>query len=372
MKKVLTIGGATQDIFISHEQVQMLHLSLKDGKRSFLIYEAGRKVEIDDLTYHTGGGATNAAASFKKLNFDVRTFCKVGTDQEGTFIIDALKAHDINTQYVIQDAAELTSRSFIIPTEAGDRVALVYRGVSLTLKADELPPEAYNKADQLYITSLCGNASQALLPIVRQAKKSGCRVAVNPGTSQLVKDVKTLCKSLNHIDILILNSLEARHCMAAMVQAERSLQLKVLESMIDGQQDKKIPKLLRTSLTHRGLCFSLRFFFKEILERGPQIIVVTNGKEGVYVGMKDHILFHPIVKVPVVSTLGAGDAFGSTFVGWLLHDHPVEDALRAGIINSASVIGEIGAKVGLLPYKILQNRVQKLDTNLLQEFELSD
>ena len=72
------------------------------------------------------------------------------------------------------------------------------------------------------------NASDLLLPIVQRAKEYNKMVAVNPGTSQLTAGTSILCESLAYIDILILNCSEARCCMAAMVQEDRELQIKML------------------------------------------------------------------------------------------------------------------------------------------------
>ena len=80
-----------------------------------------------------------------------------------------------------------------------------------------------------------------------------------------------------------------------------------------------MPELLQAPMIHQGLCFGLQTFFQEVHARGPKIIVVTNGKEGVYVSHKESIFFHPSLSVPVISTLGAGDAFGSGFVGMYAH-----------------------------------------------------
>jgi sugar/nucleoside kinase (ribokinase family) len=370
MKKVLTIGGATRDIFIAHEQPQMIHLCLQEGKRSFLIYEAGKKIEVSNLAYHTGGGATNSAAAFKQLGFDVSIFCKIGTDQEGDYVIKSLLDRGIDIQFLVRDSAEPTASSFIIPTDSGDRVALVYRGANLKISEAELPKELFNGVDQLYITSLCGESSPLLLSIVKKAKKQKVNIAVNPGTSQLISGADVLRESLPYIDILILNNIEAHQCMASMIQAERPMQLRMVALLGEQKIENNMPQLLRAPKMHDGICFDLPFFFREVMARGPKIVVVTNGKEGVYVASGDNIFFHPSISASVICSLGAGDAFGSTFVGWLLQGHTVETALRAGLINSASVIGHVGAKTGLLSFAELKKRLQEIDLSLLETFPL--
>ncbi len=372
MKKILTIGGATRDIFISPQPIQMLHLCLQEGRRSFLVYETGRKVEVSELEYHTGGGATNTAVAFKQLGFDVSSFFKIGPDAEGDFIVKSMQDRGIHVDHIVRDAAVATATSFIIPTEAGDRVALVYRGSNMKMTEKDLSLNALAGIDQLYVTALPGKAESLLLPLVKAAKKEKASIAINPGSAQLKAPCDTLRNSLQYVDILIVNSYEARQCMTSFVLTEKSLQAKILELVEVQKQikDRNLPLLLQHTIMHEGLCFSLPFFFEEILSRGPKFVVVTNGKEGVYVATKKEILFHPAVVGPCICTLGAGDAFGSTFVGWLLNGNSVEDSMRAGVINSSSVVGYIGTKTGLLEYKALQKRIKELDTKLLQRFPL--
>ena len=111
-------------------------------------------------------------------------------------------------------------------------------------------------------------------------------------------------------------------------------------------------------------------FFQEVHARGPKIIIVTNGKEGVYVSYKDSIFFHPSLSVPVISTLGAGDAFGSGFVGMYAQGFSVEDSIRAGMLNSASVIGDVGAKTGLLHKEEMDKRLKAIIKGMLQEYPI--
>lgn len=369
MKKVLTIGGTTEDIFLLYKNIEMLNLATEFEKRSFIILEEGRKIEINNLEYYTGGGATNSAISFKRLDFDVAPFFKVGTDREADFILEQLASLHLKLDYVIQDPHTSTAISFIIPTARGDRTVLVFRGANRFLKEEELPGTALDEANLVYITSLTGKSSQLLPLITKRAKQHNCFVAVNPGTSQLRAGADMVREALPNIDIFILNSYEARYCMASLVKTDRALQRSLLE-MEQFKANNELPELLRSTLVHQGICFSLRHYFKAILSRGPQITVVTNGAEGVYVAIENEIMFHPSLDVPIVNTLGAGDAFGSCFVACLADGMSVEDALRAGILNATSVISYLDTKTGLLTKKQLTKKLDDLDTNLIQRFPL--
>ena len=101
--KILTLGGATQDIFIQQENAQTIELTYQDSKNTFLLLQEGSKIEIDSLHYASGGGATNSAVAFKRLGLDVATFFKVGNDAQGSMLLQELKDEEIDIQKCIID-----------------------------------------------------------------------------------------------------------------------------------------------------------------------------------------------------------------------------------------------------------------------------
>lgn len=367
MKKVITLGSAMLDLFIQQEQ-----LPCSDDKKTnkhFMLLEVGRKQEISSIEKQSGGGATNAAVSFSRLGFQTSAFFKVGADCEGDFIMRDLKKEGVNTDRALRSATDMTGLSIIIPCPEGERTVLAYRGANVSLQEKEIPTQVFDECDALYITSLTGATAPLLLPITRHAKKQEKIVATNPGTSQLVTGTQTLLESLPNIDIFILNSFEAQECMRALTHKKQiSPEKQGQRHDLHGIED--LPALLHESSECHTPDFNLRDFFKEILAHGPQIVTVTNGKEGVYVAQGETIYFHPGMPHNVASTVGAGDAFGSCFVASLLEEKSVPEALVRGIINATSVIAHVGAKTGLLTHDDLEKRFQKLGIGQLQTYVL--
>lgn len=369
-KKVLTIGGAMQDIFIECEDTQTMLTQSSNKKQSFILLEEGKKIEVEHLLYFVGGGAANAAVSFKLLDFDVAAFFKIGKDHQGNSIIATLKDKGINIDHVISTDKASTGTSFIIPSPTGNRAALVYRGANLTLQQSELPLDALAECDQLYVTSLSEQASSLLLPITEHAKKLNKSVAVNPGGSQLFSGIHILQKALKHIDIFILNAGEAKKFMASLLDTNPELATTLTKANAPHDREN-VPQLLRMPQEYHSYSFTLMDYCKTIFSFGPKIIVITNGAEGVYVATQKELYFYPSLPVKVVSTLGAGDAFASTFVGCLLADKKIEEALIAGIINSASVIGHLGTQTGLLTREELDQKLAQADKKLLLRINLT-
>lgn len=357
--KVLTIGGATQDVFIQYD-AKWAQLE----EKKYVILQEGKKIDVQKISYATGGGATNSAVSFARLGFDTESIFKVGDDKEGTAILDELTREHVDITYCVQTKKHQTGISFIIPSPSGERTVLVYRGANIYLENNEIPVDAIAHNDWLYVTSLSQQASHVLPFITNQAKKYNKKIACNPGTSQLTANIKTLEESLQHIDILIVNSFEAHLLMNALFQNP-------IEDKSNIKKDNpNLPSLLRKPLSETQVCFSLHQYFHEMFARGPQICVVTNGSDGVYVAQHKKIYYHPSLKFDVVSTLGAGDSFGSTFVAHIAQDYSIKESIRAGIVNAASVLKQQDAKTGLLTKNALQKELNSLDPKEVQVFDL--
>jgi ribokinase len=85
-------------------------------------------------------------------------------------------------------------------------------------------------------------------------------------------------------------------------------------------------------------------------EKGPYIVVMTDGPKGAYVyteGQAWYMPIYPDPKPPYERT-GAGDAFASTFVAALALGKSIEEAMTWAPINSMSVVQYVGAQKGLL------------------------
>ena len=138
--KVLTIGGATQDIIIEYKPSPSCITIESSPKGHLLACKEGSKIEVQKLHYAIGGGAINAAVSFKRLGFEVSSFFKIGTDQAGQKIIQQLESEGVSAHYKTIQLLQ-TGTSFIVPSPDKDRIIFAYRGANSTLKFDDIEPE---------------------------------------------------------------------------------------------------------------------------------------------------------------------------------------------------------------------------------------
>lgn len=373
--KVITIGGATQDIFLTCQSTDQLTLERNNFISRYLIFSPQDKTEASAITHTSGGGATNTAAAFKRMGWETSCFCNLGKDFSGSSIIQALNEYAINTNLITTTSNELTGTSLIINNPIGDRVLIAYRGANNSLTITDQLLEAIPSVNLIYITSLNSQTAAQLPTLTKHAKQHKVMVAINPGKNQLLpQGFAPLKESLTYIDVLIINFNEAKLLTTSLIENDKAYkktlsgpgqQVSCATTMSDEQ-----PYLIDNLIPYENLFFNIRSFFKEMLKLGPSTIIITNGCNGVYVATKQNIYFHPSMKVPVTDTVGAGDCFGSTFVGVLAQTDNIELALRHGIANSSSILQHIGAKEGLLTLDEQTNLVRTIDPSLLQVFPL--
>ncbi|MEW6611029.1 MAG: carbohydrate kinase family protein [Patescibacteria group bacterium] len=306
MYDVITLGAATQDVFLTSKGFHLMRSSRL--KRICECFPLGEKVAVEHIDFETGGGATNAAATFRNFGFTVGVITKVGDDQAGAVVVSDLRSRGLKTEWVRHVSGGTTGYAVILLTPHGDRTALVHRGVSATFTAVDIPWQQLS-ARWLFITSLGGNM-KLLKRVITAACARGVKVAFNPGEEELRAGLRTLCAYGRAAHVLFLNRDEASH-------------------LAGGEHNV------------RRLCKILASDF-------PHTVIVTDGERGAYYSDQRQLLWVKSKKVKVVNSTGAGDAFGSGFISGILRWHDPMPALQLAILNALGTIQEMGAKRGLL------------------------
>lgn len=322
MYDIITIGAATRDVFLVSDKF----MAVKSRKFTTGMGECvalGSKIEIDWLVLTTGGGATNAAATFGSLGFHTATICRVGDDSPGKDVALDLSRFGVSTHLVRQIKGGETAYSTILTMKDGERTVLVYRGTSANFVARDLPTSALEGTKWIYLTSLGGNLMLAK-KIIALAYKAGVKVAWNPGKKELENGLKAMVPTFKMVEVLNLNLEEA--------------------TFLTGK--KKLADIF--ALLH---CDGL-------------VRLVTDGTNGATVYRDGWMAHASTTGVKSVSRTGAGDAFGSGFVAGLIKTNDLNEALRVGMINAESVITTYGAKNGILtswPSPLKKRKVKIVD-----------
>ncbi len=339
MFDVITIGSATMDVFVECEDANVVSVSAKNKKSEFMSYRYGAKLEISDFASKVGGGGVNTAVNFSNLGFSTSAIFKIGDDIYSQGIVKSFENTNVDLSNKIQDPKDSTGFSIILVSFEGDRTVLAHRGANAHIKKSEINFEAIKNSKFLYIAPLNGDSNKVLDDIVHFAKENNVYVCFNAGSTSIKKGFNYLKKILETAQIVVMNKEEAM--MATNIQVRPDTKdIKYSEEIIHPD---------------------IKEMFKKLKVSDYQVIVITDGGRGAYAYDGNNYYICPVWDGPVVSTLGAGDAFASTFCGALAKtDLDIGKSLMYASVNAAGVVSAFGATEGLLTFEEIE---EKLKTN---------
>jgi len=341
--KALTVGGAMLDTIAIIADDRIERMTMLNADTSFLLLEEGRKTESVQISSHVGGGAVNAAVALSRLGFDVAALVKLGKDQRAETVLAHLMREGISTRWAVRDGRAPTGASVLVSSHDRNAAIFTFRGANTLLDESDLHNDAF-AVDAVYVSSLSNESADTFPEIVRRAKAHRALVAANPRVRQLSSRAEAFRETLALIDILAINRSEADVLVPGLVarfgEGGRSLPLEPGEAP---------PRLVARGLVGGGHEMSLAAFFDALCRAGPRYVVVTDGRNGAFLGTREAIHFCPAVLEPrVMGTAGAGDAFNATFMASIALGRKPEEALRAAAVNSASVVRHADTQSGLL------------------------
>lgn len=323
MYDIITFGSAAQDINLKSKSFKILNDREDFATGQGICLPFGSKIDVEDITFSSGGGGTNTAATFAKQGFKTAFCGAIGIDPAGLEIIRELKNLRIDTRFLVKKKEKHTNYSIVISNTGKDRTILVYRGASDLLEEKDIPWKKIRKTRWFYLASFAGSLCDNFGKLVDFAKENKIKVAVNPSIQQLSLPEEKLKSILQKVDILFLNQEEASFL-------------------------TKIPFTNENEI------------FKKIDELCPGIAVMTKGADGAVAS--DGKYFYSAETTPnakIVDTTGAGDAFASGFLSdFIGYNGDIEKAVQLGIANSEANLAEVGAKNGLLDKNSKFERVQ--------------
>ncbi|MCR9176003.1 MAG: carbohydrate kinase family protein [Alphaproteobacteria bacterium] len=343
--KAITVGSATVDVIATVPSADIERMTLQNRHTSFLLLEPGKKVDARSVVRQTGGGAVNAAVSLSRQGFQVAALVKLGSDPDAETILSRLREEGIDTGLVRHSATETTAVSVMIASHDRNAAIFTHRGANRTLEDADVPAEAFTGADLVYVTNLSNASVERFPDILARAKAAGAFVAVNPGILQLTRRTTDFFDNLRNADLFTCNFDEARALVPTLVD-----RMGWDRRHVQSQDQGPLPEL-----AIEGFHLPLEDYFKRVHNHGPRFVAVTMGGDGAYLSdAQNGVHFEPTLKVEVVGTAGAGDAFASTLAGSLVRGLPIADAARLAARNAASVVSFIDTQTGLLRLDALE------------------
>ena len=320
----VAIGDTTVDEFIRLKEAR---ISCDINRENCTIsMRWGAKIPYDSsVLVPAVGNAANAAVAAARLGLSAGFLSNVGKDRFGEDILATLAREGVDTRYIAVNDGIPTNHHYVLTYDAERTILIRHEAYPYRLPKD-LPPPPW-----LYLSSL-GEYSEAFHEELAKwlIAHQETKLAFQPGTFQIKMGKEKLQALYARAEIVACNKEEAESILGV------------------GKTD-------------------MLTLLKEMRALGPKIALITDGQNGAYASDGTQMLkvpMYPDPKPPENRT-GAGDAMTATFVVMLAQGKTLAEALRAGPVNSMSVVQYTGAQKGLLTSDALEKYLAEAPADYL-------
>lgn len=262
---------------------------------------------------HLGGAPLNLAAHAALQGADSYLFSAVGNDSLGKKAIDELEKFGVKTEYINVLSNKETGKCIITLNES----AIPSYNLLKNVAYDYIPNMDFNKTDTFDVFAFGTLA-------LREENN--------------IKTVANLLTKNNYSEIY--TDLNIR----APFYSEKSISFCLKNATIVKISDEELPLVtdvvFSKELNIENAAHSLSKKFTQI-----KLIIITCGEKGSYAFdcIKKESYFSGAKPAQVVSTVGAGDSFGATFLVQYFKNKGIQESLDAASKISAFVVSKQGA-----------------------------
>ena len=244
--------------------------------------------------YHTthGGKGSNMAVCSARLGATATFMGKIGRDSFGEAFISLLRQEGVNQSGVLYSDHLPTAVGFIVFSSKGTNLIVI----DIAANGDFLPRDIEDNSNIIessdVIISPLEIPLETALAAAEVAKANGIKSILNPAPAL---DLQR--SDLSNVFAITPNETEGRVCLGL--------------NPDDPIADKDLAKAL--------------------LDLGVENVIVTSGAKGVIWASEEGVQVIPALKVNVVDSVGAGDAFNAGLAVGLSEKRPLAEAIALGV-----------------------------------------
>ena len=272
------------------------------------IAKAEEESFIENYAETCGGSAANTAIGLARLGCKVGFIGKVGSDREGDLLLKDFLAEGVDTAGTIRTDQGTSGSVMGFVDKKGARALYINSGVNDTITLNEVNAIYASRAQFLHLTSFVGETSFQTQKRLLDAIPTNVKVSFDPGALYARKGYAAVEPILRKTYVFMPNAIE----------------LELLTGKLDYCKAADL-----------------------MVGQGVKIVAVKLGAKGCYVtdGRERHLI--EALKVNVMDTTGAGDAFCAGFLYGLINEKDLEECSRLGNFVASRCIIQMGARAGL-------------------------
>lgn len=314
---LISIGDSTVDLFMEIDVEDAHTVCTLDNDRCVVCFNYGSKVPVKKLSRVSAvGNAANNTIGSSRLGLKTAIYTVIGSDGDSQEMKKIFEEEGVDISYVVMESGKKSNLSVVLNYNS-ERTIFVYHE-DRNYNLPNLP-----KAKWVYYTSVAKGHEILHKQVPEFIKKTGAKLAFNPGSYQLREGIGALAPILQVTEVLLLNREEAHFLVAGQIEDTKGL-------------------------------------IAKLKEKGPQIVILTDGKNGSFASFDGREVWQVgIPSSPVLEMTGAGDAYSTGFLAALAQGKELAEAMVWGTMNATSVIQYIGAREGLLTPQKMQEFISK-------------
>jgi 2-dehydro-3-deoxygluconokinase len=271
------------------------------------------------LTMTMAGAESNVAIGLARLGHTVRWGGRVGADEVGAFILRTLRAESVAVDTVVLDAERSTGLML-----AERRVADISR-------------VSYYRTGSAGSALAGTDAVACLAEVPRILHVTGITPALSPSAAEAVATAVRLAR---HAGALVSVDVNYRSGLWSSQQARPVLSELVRSAHIVIASEDELGLVLDCPADESTAA-------DELVASGVSLLVITRGARGATLWHEGNAHHAAAIPVPVLDTVGAGDAFTAGFLSGVLDGISPCAALRRGTLTGAFAVAAVGDWEGL-------------------------
>lgn len=272
--------------------------------------QPGETIAAQSKSSAPGGKGANQAVAAARSGAQTAFVGAVGSDNEGQYMLEALKENDIDTSHINIDKYHGTGSAAITLDANGQNDIMVYGGANQAMQPGEFGDLSELLTHTDFLIAQFETPQAVALDLFKQAKEQGVTTVLNPAPAHEI-----MPELLQYTDVIAPNETEC--------------------ALLTGIE-----------LTDEDSMLKSADYFRE---RGVKHLLITLGDRGVFYSTPDDHGLVPAFKVKAVDTTAAGDTFIGALCSQLEKDLAnVEDSLRYAQRASSLTVQRMGAMPSIL------------------------
>lgn len=285
--KILVIGSSNTDLVIKTEAFP----------------KPGETVFGQTFLMNSGGKGANQAVAAARLGAEVRFVVKLGKDVFGKEALLGFQKENLDTQYILETPDFPSGVASIIVNGSGENQIIVASGANMDLKPADLPDAIFQ--DVALVLVQLEIPIETITYIVEKCQELHLKLVLNPAPAQKLED-----NLLKGIYLITPNETETKILTGILPENEETLKESAL-------------------------------YFRE---KGIENVIITLGKQGVYLSNDRYAQIIPAEEVVAIDTTAAGDVFNGAIVTALSEGKDWIEACQFACKASGISVTRMGAQ----------------------------